>query len=60
MIKKCCSRKRCIKKENRIFGIILISLGMGLFLAYIIPRYFLITILGLAFIVMGICCIVKK
>lgn len=57
--RRCCGRK-CAKKQNKTFGIILISIGTGLFLAYIIPRYFLITLFGLALLCMGIVCLTKK
>lgn len=59
MRKKCCG-KRCVKRENKIFGIILLSLGAGFFIAYIIPRYFLITVLGAALCFLGISCLIKK
>ncbi len=41
-------------------GPILITLGAGILLAYIIPYYILITLLGVALVVAGICCIRKK
>ena len=55
-------KKRCGCRQNsgRQIGIILIALGLGIFLAYIIPYYLLITILGVALIVLGIWYIMKK
>ncbi len=52
---KCC---RC--KRNCTPGYFFIAIGVGLFLAYSIPRYLLITLLGLGFIGMGVCMIVRK
>lgn len=48
-------RPRC-----RQVGIILIAVGIGIFLAYIIPYYLLITMLGCALIGLGIRYLCKK
>jgi len=55
-----CTNRKCCKGTNKVFGIILISIGTGLFLAYIIPYYMLITLLGLALVVAGVCHLIKK
>ncbi len=49
-------RRRCgCHGRNPLpLGTILISLGLGIFLAHIIPYYLLITMLGIALIWMGI------
>mgnify|MGYP003305698157 CR=1 FL=1 len=41
-------------------GAILIALGLGIFIANIIPYYLLIAMLGIALIVFGICYIIKR
>lgn len=51
-----CQRKR----QNLAPGYFLIAVGVGLFLAYSIPRYVLITLLGLGLIGMGVCMIIRK
>ncbi len=56
--KKHCSR--CAPKRGSGIGYFFIAMGTGLFFAYAIPRYILITILGLCLIGGGICMIVKK
>ena len=58
MPRRCCGR-RC-KRPCQTAGIIFICLGAGLFLAYIIPYYLLISVLGLYLICMGICFIIRK
>ena len=55
-IKLCCCRKNTCWR----LGPILISLGLGIFLAYIIPYYLLITLLGCGLIVLGIWYLMKK
>ena len=55
-----CNRRKCCRGPNKTFGIILISVGTGLFLAYIIPYYLLITMLGLALVFAGVCSLIKK
>lgn len=54
--KRCCGCKR----PRRPIGHILVALGVGLFLAYIIPYYLLIALLGIALIVAGIYIWTKK
>ena len=44
----------CRPKCGRQIGASLISLGLGIFLAHIIPYYLLITLLGVALIALGI------
>lgn len=55
-------RKNCCQFRFgcRQTGIILISLGAGIFLAYIIPYYLLIAMLGCALIGFGIRYILRK
>ncbi len=53
-------RKCCRKRSNCGVGYFFIAMGGGLFLAYAIPRYVLITLLGLCLIGAGICVIIKK
>lgn len=54
--------RRCCRKGKGRFptGPILIAMGIGILLAYIIPYYILITILGIALIAAGICVIRQK
>lgn len=48
-------KKRCCCKKNRFpFGAVFISAGVGLMLAYIIPYYLLIVMLGVSLISAGI------
>ena len=48
-------RRGCgCRKGCRQIGTILISLGLGIFLAHMIPYFLLITILGIALIALGI------
>ncbi len=49
-------RRRCGCKKGGmgIIGPILIAVGAGLILAYILPYYFLITILGIGLVAAGI------
>lgn len=55
-------KKRC-RKNKPCYGVsmgpILISVGIGVFIAYIIPNYVLITMLGLSLIVVGIKFVIK-
>ena len=44
----------CKPRGGRQLGSILIALGLGIFLANIIPYYLLIAMLGIALIVLGI------
>lgn len=54
-------RKRCCGGRRKFpIGAILIALGVGILLAYIIPYYILITLLGIALIAAGIWFIRKK
>lgn len=52
-------RKCCCRRSNGP-GYFLIALGIGLFLAYVIPRYLLITLLGMGLIATGVCYVIKK
>jgi len=56
MIKK----KRCCRNHSNSIAFFLIAIGVGLFLAYVIPRYLLITLLGIGLISTGVCFLVKK
>lgn len=48
-------RRGCgCRKGCKQIGSVLISLGLGIFLAHIIPYYLLITMLGIALIALGI------
>ena len=60
MLSNRCTNRKCCKRTNKIFDVILISIGTGLFLAYIIPYYMLITLLGLSLVVAGVCHLLKK
>ena len=51
--KKCCG-------PNRSIGMIFIAIGIGVFLANILPYYLLICLFGLALICAGISFIMKK
>ena len=51
--------KRCKKNSIRILGPVLVALGVGVFLANIIPAYVLIVFFGLALIIAGIWFIIK-
>lgn len=51
---------RCRKHNGFPIGAILIALGIGIFIANIIPYYLLIAMLGIALIVFGICYIIKR
>ncbi len=53
-------RKCCHRRSNCGVGYFLIAMGCGLFLAFAIPRYVLITLLGIGLIGAGICIILKK
>ncbi len=53
-------KKRCCQTRHCGVGFFMIAIGVGLFMAYVIPRYLLITLLGLGFIVTGICMLVKR
>lgn len=54
-------KKRCCRKRSNCgVGYFLIAMGTGLFFAYAIPRYVLITLLGIGLIGAGICIIIKK
>lgn len=41
-------------------GCYFIAVGSGIFLAYAIPRYILIVLLGLGMVGVGVCLLVKK
>lgn len=51
---------RCRKGGGFPIGAILIALGLGIFIANIIPYYLLIAMLGIALIIFGICYIIKR
>jgi hypothetical protein len=53
-------KKCCCRNNFKGAGLFLIAIGVGLFLAYAIPRYLLITLLGLTLIGTGVCIVVKK
>ncbi len=53
-------KKRCCQARPCGLGFFMIAIGLGLFMAYVIPRYLLITLLGLVFIGTGICMLVKR
>ncbi len=53
-------RKCCHRRSNSGVGFFFIAMGCGLFFAYAIPRYVLITLLGLGLIGAGICVLLKK
>lgn len=50
----------CRPKGGRQLGAILIALGLGIFLANIIPYYLLIALLGVALIALGIWNLMSK
>ena len=50
----------CGGKGGFPLGPLLIALGVGILLSYIIPYYILITLLAIALISAGICVIRKK
>ncbi len=52
--------RRCGCGRWRSIGIILISVGVGILLAYTIPYYLLICLFGVALIFLGIRSILKK
>lgn len=51
-------KRKCSKNKPRcgaaLIGPMLIALGIGVFLAYIIPNYILIALFGIALIAAGI------
>lgn len=52
-------KRRCCKNGQRrstppLLGPILIALGIGVFIAYIIPNYLLIALFGIALVIVGI------
>ena len=53
------NRRRCCANNCRV-GYYFIAVGIGVFMAYAIPRYLLITLLGIGLIGVGICLILKK
>lgn len=53
-------KRRCCRSRPKGAGLFFIAIGTGLFLAYVIPRYLLITILGICFISTGACMLIKK
>ncbi len=54
-------KKRCCGGGSRFpSGGLLIALGIGILLAYIIPYHILITMLGVALIVAGIRVIIRR
>lgn len=52
-------KKRCCARSNTA-GCFFIAVGLGLFLAFVIPRYVLIMLLGVGCIGAGICMLLKK
>ncbi len=53
--------KKCgCKKSFFTYGPVLIALGSGMVLAYIMPYYLLIIIMGIALVICGISCLKKK
>ena len=53
----CKRKKMCRPPRNRnTVGVVLIGVGVGLFLAFIMPYRLLITLLGAALIYYGITC----
>lgn len=50
----------CKRRWNGSLGLILISLGLGIFLARVIPYYLLIILFGCSLIVMGIRYLLRK
>ena len=52
--------QRCCRKGGGTWGIILISLGIGVFLARLLPYYFLIFLFGAALVYLGIRHLLKK
>lgn len=55
-----CNKKRCKPRPYKAIAQICIALGIGVILAYIIPYYLLITLLGIGFIVCGVVFYLKK
>ncbi|MBR5614855.1 MAG: hypothetical protein IKW64_06130 [Clostridia bacterium] len=53
-------KRRCCRSRPSAVGFFFIAIGSGLFLAYVIPRYLLITMLGMCLIGAGVCIIIKK
>ncbi len=51
--------RRCCKKGGSL-GIILLSAGIGVFLARLLPYYFLIFLFGAALVYLGIRYLIKK
>lgn len=43
----------------RLIGCMLITLGLGIFIANIIPYYLLIFLLGLGIMIFGVLCLLK-
>ena len=61
MVVKMFKKRKCCGRNNfKSVGLFFIAIGVGLFLAYAIPRYLLITLLGLVLIGTGACLVVKK
>ncbi len=52
-------KKKC-RGPNKSVGFFFIAIGLGLFLAYILPYYLLICLLGLGLICAGVSFIMKK
>ncbi len=57
MFRKCCGGRRSCRFP---IGPLLISIGSGILLAYIIPYYILIIMLGIALVIAGIWFVGKK
>ena len=54
------NRRKCCTRSNATVGCFFVAVGLGLFLAYVIPRYVMIMLLGIGLIGCGICLTVKK
>ncbi len=52
-------RKCCSCKSGSTVGYYVTAAGIGIFIAYAIPRYILIILLGCALIIAGICLLGK-
>lgn len=54
MFRKRCCNKKAGRSTPPLLGPILIALGIGVFIAYIIPNYLLIALFGIALVIVGI------
>ena len=57
-------KRRCCCTHNHFgyvrLGLFFIAVGVGLFMAYAIPRFILITFMGIVLIAAGVCFMIKK